>query len=217
MRLLRRETPPDPALLVLRSVCHELRPPVATLTSLMRALQDQPSEVRRGELARLAAEHASHAQAVLMQAAAAASGLAGPVDEPAPLHRILHSVAVAVPADRLTVAVSRAAGNWPVPARRTRQILLNLLTNAAAYSPGRIRLQGAVRMRRLRLTVADEGALTADLLRALRRPGPPEGTKGLGLWMVRQLTAAQGGTVRARALSPHGVAVEVQLPRKRRS
>jgi signal transduction histidine kinase len=213
---LRRTPRPDPALVLLRSVCHELHPPVATLTSLMRALESQPSERRRGELAQLAGEYAAHADAVLRQAAAAAAGLADAGDTAVPLHRVLPVVAAAVPAGRLAVSVGPGADRCLVPGRQTRQILLNLLANAARYSPGEIRLTAAVRRRRLRLTVADQGALTGDLRRALRRRTPPAGTKGLGLWVVRHLVDAQGGTVRARTLAPRGVAVEVVLPRRRR-
>jgi signal transduction histidine kinase len=217
MRLTRRRPPePDPALLLLRSVCHELRPPVAILTSLMRALEAQPSGDRREQLARLAAEHASHAQAVLQQAAAAAQGLPDPADRPVPLHRILPAVAATVPATRLAVSVSAAAGRCPVHPRQARQILINLLANAVRHSPpgGAIRLRGQVRGRRLRLTVADEGGPTPDLAWALRRRTPPAGTKGLGLWVVRQIAATHGGSVRARGLSPCGLAVEVTLPRR---
>jgi signal transduction histidine kinase len=213
---LRRTPRPDPSLLLLRSVCHELRPPVATLTSLVRALEAQPSEIRRGELARLAGEHASHAEAVLKQAAAAAAGLAEPADTAVPLDRVLPVVAATVPADRLAVSVSAGAGRCLVSGRHTRQILLNLLSNAARYSPGEIRLTAAIRRRRLRLTVADQGGLTDDLRHALHRRVPPAGTKGLGLWVVRHLVDAQRGSLRARALSPRGVALEVTLPRRRR-
>lgn len=212
---LRRAPRPDPALLLLRSVCHELRPPVATLSSLVRALESQPSETRRGELAQLAGEYAAHAEAVLRQAAAAAAGLSGPADTAVPLHRVLPSVAATVPDDRLALSVSPGAARCLVSSRPTRQILLNLVSNAVRHSPGRIRLTAGVRRRRLRLAVADQGGLTDDLRRALHRRTPPAGTKGLGLWVVRQLVDAQGGTLRARSLSPRGVALEVLLPRAR--
>lgn len=214
MRLRRRPQPADPALVLLRTFCHELRPPVATLTSLVRALENQPSEVRRGELARLAAEHVSHAEAVLRQAAAAAHGLSGPDEGAQPLARVIPAVAAAIPADRLTVSVSPAAARSPVPPRHTRQILLNLLENAQHYSTGAIGLTAETGFRRLRLVVTDGGVMTFDLARALRRRTPPEDSKGLGLWVVRHLVAAQGGTIRARTLSPRGLAMEVTLPRR---
>jgi signal transduction histidine kinase len=213
---LRKDPPPDPALVLLRSVCHELRPPVVTLGSLVRALESQPSELRRGELAQLAAEYAAHAEAVLQQAAAAAAGLSEATDADVPLHRVLPVVAAAVPTDRLAVSVSPGAARSLVSGRPTRQILLNLLSNAARYSPGQIRLTAAVRRRRLRLTVADQGGWNDDLRRALRRRTPPAGTKGLGLWVVRHLVDAQGGALRGRPLSPRGVALEIDLPCRRR-
>jgi len=215
MRLRRRAQPADPALVLLRTFCHELRPPVATLTSLVRALENQPSADRRGELARLAAEHVSHAEAVLQQAAAAAHGLSGPDEGAQPLGRIIPAVAAAVPADRLTtVSVSAAAARSPVAPRHTRQILLNLLDNAQHYSTGAITLAAETGFRRLRLIVTDDGVMTFELARALRRRTPPQDTKGLGLWVVRHLVAAQGGTIRARTLSPRGLAMEVTLPRR---
>jgi signal transduction histidine kinase len=213
---LKRLPRPDPALLLLRSVCHELRPPVATLSSLVRALESQPSELRRGELAQLAGEYAAHAEAVLQQAAAAAAGLSEATDAAVPLHRVLPVVAAAVPTERLAVSVSPGAARCLVPGRHTRQILLNLLTNAARYSPGEIRLSAAVGWRRLRLVVADQGGWNDDLGRALHRRTPPAGTKGLGLWVVRHLVDAQGGSLRARSLAPRGVAMEIDLPRRRR-
>jgi C4-dicarboxylate-specific signal transduction histidine kinase len=78
-----------------------------------------------------------------------------------------------------------------------------------------VRLDARTHRRGLRLTVADAGALTADLRQSLRRHTPPAGEKGLGLWVVRNLVAADGGTIRARNLAPYGLAVEVTLPRSR--
>ena len=214
-RLMWRKSTPDPGLLLLRSVCHELRPPMATLSSLVRALEAHPAGEHRTELTRLAAEHASHAAAVLEQAAAAASGLSEAPDRALPLLDVLPVAAGAVPGDRLLVTVSPAAARCPVPPRHTRQILINLLTNAANYSPadGLIRLRARMVRRRLRLIVADQGSMTPDLRAALKRRTPPIDNKGLGLWMVRHLVATHGGSLRARALSPRGLAMEVTLPR----
>ena len=213
---MRRRTKPDPALLVLRAVCHELRPPMATLTSLVRALEDQPSEVRRTELARLAMEHATHAQSVLNQAALVARGMADLPGAAVPLDALLPTVAATVPADRLSVRASPAAVRWLVHPQHTRQILINLLGNAARHSAGAIRLTARMHGRRLRLGVSDQGdGPSPALLTALSRQSPPPDDRGLGLWVVRQLTRTQGGTLRARALRPSGLLMEVLLPRYR--
>ncbi len=215
MRLRQRSSEPDAALLALRGVCHELRPPMATLSALVRALETQPSEARRSELVQLAAEHAAHAQAVLREAAGMAADLADRTGPAVPLRQVLPSVAAAVSGGRLTVSASPRAERWPVHPQHTRQILLNLVGNAARYSVGGIHLDARLRARRLRLTVTDEGGPTADLLRALRRRTPPVDDKGLGLWLVRQLVAAHGGRLRAQALRSRGLVMEVTLPRHR--
>lgn len=206
---------PDPGLMLLRSVCHELRPPMATLSALVRALEAHPAGEHRSELTRLAAEHASHAAAVLEQAAATASGLAETPEPAMPLLDVLPVAAGTVPGDRLLVSVSPAAARCPVPPRDTRQILINLLRNAALHSPADelIRLRAGMVRRRLRLIVTDQGEMTPDLRLALKRRTPPLSDKGLGLWMVRHLVAAHGGKLRARPLSPRGLAMEVSLPR----
>jgi K+-sensing histidine kinase KdpD len=84
MRLTRRADEPVGELL-LRSVCHELRPPIATLSSLARALETQPSPDRRAEMARLATEYAAHALSVIAEADALVAGLSERTGEAAPL------------------------------------------------------------------------------------------------------------------------------------
>jgi signal transduction histidine kinase len=191
---------------------------MATLSSLVNALGAEPVGDRREQLAQLAADHAAHAAALLESAAAVAQGLTVPEDSPVPLHRVLPSVTAVVPADRLRISVTRRAARCPVPARHLRQVLINLLTNAARYAPSgsAIRLSARTGWHRLHLTVADQGQLTADLARALARSTPPADDRGLGLWTVRQLVGTLGGSVRARPLSPYGLAMELNLPRRSR-
>jgi K+-sensing histidine kinase KdpD len=216
MRLTRRRlrAAPDPDLL-LRSVCHELRPAIAALSSLAKALDEAPAERLRSELTRLTVEHTAHASAVLEQAAAAANGRPGPRSPLVPLARVLPVATAAVPPQRLTIRTSRAAGRCLVHPSHTPQILINLLNNAASYSPAGepIQLRVWTSRRRLHLLVADRGRLTRALTSALRRRRPPPTDRGLGLWTVRDLVATHGGSLRARPMFPRGVAIEVRLPR----
>jgi signal transduction histidine kinase len=215
MRLSRRRAPHDPALLLARSMCHELRPPMATLAGLMRALENGPPEPRRAQITRLAAEHVAYAESILGQAADRAWGRATGAAAAAPLRDLLPAVVVTGPAGALTVAASGAALRWPVHPQHTQQILINLVANAARHAPGPVRLGARVRMRTLRLVVSDRGGPTSDLHAALRRRTPPGDDHGLGLWVVRQLLASLGGTLRARPLEPTGLAMEAVLPRYR--
>jgi signal transduction histidine kinase len=218
MRLLRRRprAVPDSDLL-LRSVCHELRPSIAALSSLAKALDRAPAEGLRSELTRLTVEHTAHATAVLEQAAAAANRRPEPPSPLVPLHRVLPVAAACVPPQRLTVQATRAAGRCLVHPSHTQQILINLLNNAACYSPADqpIQLSAWMSWRRLHLLVTDQGALTPALISALRRRRPPSTDRGLGLWTVRDLVATHGGSVRARQMFPRGLAIEVRLPRVR--
>jgi two-component system, OmpR family, sensor kinase len=212
---LTRKPPPDPdGDLLLRSVCHELRPPIATLSSLARAMQAQPSPDRRAEMARLATEYAAHAMSVLAEADAIAAGRSDR-SGPARLAELLPSVAATVPAGRLSTLATPAAGRWPVHPPHTRQILINLVGNAARHSPGLIRLGARRRAGRLRLTVADEGGLNPLLACALRRATPPPDDRGLGLWVVRHLAVTHGGRLQARRPRSGGLVMEVTLPRYR--
>lgn len=209
--------PPDPGLILLRSVCHELRPSLTMLSSLVQAIREQPPGQRRDELGRLAAEQAAHTEDVLAQAAATAYGLDAPARPDLPLYAVLPTVVTAVRTPRLAVSVSPAAGRTMVRPRPVRQILINLITNATRHGPdgGTVRLRARVRWRRLVLTVADDGHLSAELEEALRRRTPPATSQGLGMWVVRLLAEADRGSVRARPGPSGGLEVEVSLPRRR--
>ena len=217
-RRRRRDRAPSTELVLLRAMCHELRPPVSVLGSLVRALGDESgtrTAAHRTEIAELAYEHAMHMEGVLRQVAAVTEGMgAAPDGRPVPLHRILPATVAMVPSARLTVDVSPAAGRFPVHAQHTRQVLVNLLDNAARHGPdeGPVRLLARTAGRQLRLTVADQGRLTGGLEESLRRRTPPSDMTGLGLWIVRQLVAVAGGAVGARSLPSGGVAVDVTLP-----
>jgi signal transduction histidine kinase len=210
-RLARRTHRRTDADLLLRAVCHELRPPLCTINALVTELDRLPAGDDRHALLQLALEHTRHAEAVLHQVAGTTHHPGGPA---LPLHRILPVVVAAVPAHRLAVDVSPAAAGCPVHPQHTRQILINLLDNAARHGPpgAPVTLHCHVRARRLHLVIGNGGPLSPELARSLRRRTPPAGTTGLGLWVVRHLVSAHRGTVAARARPAGGVAVEVTLP-----
>jgi len=209
----------DPAVesVLLRALCHELRSPIGTLTALTRTLADERQAVtvadRRAMLS-LARDQAVHLDGVWRQAVAWARGVTEDGEPPVPLARILPAVVAAWPPSRVRLSVSPDAGRRLVNAQRVRQVLLNLVDNALRHGPrrGPVRVTATVRAGDLVIMVADEGQHCADLLAALRRPAPPGGMSGLGLWIVRRLVDVDGGTIRAYPLRPRGVAVEVSLP-----
>ncbi|MGW4465051.1 sensor histidine kinase [Micromonospora sp. NPDC004704] len=201
---------------LLRVLCHELRSPITALASLTRALADQPERLRepdRQAMLLLARDQAVHLDGVWRQAASLVEVVStGPADVRVRLRQILPAVLAIAPLAR--VRVSAAAGDRLVAGRRVRQILINLVDNALRHGPpgGRIWISASLRSNELVLVVADQGRSCTALRAALRRPTPPPGMTGLGLWIVRQLVGVEGGTVVAYRLRSRRVAVEVRLP-----
>lgn len=109
-------------------------------------------------------------------------------------------------------------------ATRVEQIILNLLTNAAKYTPqgGVIRLSGQVDAGELELRVQDNGLGIAperlpDMFRLFaqgeRSIARSEGGLGIGLTIVERLTEMHGGRVEAHSDGPNcGSTFIVRIP-----
>ena len=120
----------------------------------------------------------------------------------------------------------------PVPilahadANRLQQVSANLLSNALKFTDGggRIRVQVATDGATSELAVEDTGAgIAAEFLpymfdrfrQADASLNRSHGGLGLGLWVVKQIVDAHGGTVRAESQGlGAGTTVRVQLPRR---
>ncbi len=101
------------------------------------------------------------------------------------------------------------------------QVLVNLLHNAATYTPPgvRVRVTARVEGSELVLSVADRGPglPPADLNRVFekfyRAPGSAPGGTGLGLSICRGLVEAHGGTISAENRASHrGTRFTIRLP-----
>lgn len=101
---------------------------------------------------------------------------------------------------------------------RLDRILVNLLGNALKYSEGEVRVAAEVEDGRARITVSDQGAgiPPADLARLFERyyrghRHEGEGL-GLGLFIVKGLVEAHGGTIEAASSAGVGSTFTVRLP-----
>ena len=107
---------------------------------------------------------------------------------------------------------------------RLRQVLVNLLLNAASHSPakGQVELRCIPSERCVEVQVLDEGPgiPKEDLSRVFERfyrtdpsRSRDTGGAGLGLAIARQLVEAQGGLIRAENRNGRGAALCFTLPR----
>jgi signal transduction histidine kinase/ActR/RegA family two-component response regulator len=127
-------------------------------------------------------------------------------------------LAVSVPTTGLVVEADRG---------RLAQVVTNLLTNAAKYTPagGHVTVSARVDGEQIAIEVADDGAgIAPDLLRRIFDPftqgrqglDRKQGGLGLGLAIARQLVVGHEGTIEARSEGAgRGTTMIVRLPRAR--
>lgn len=103
---------------------------------------------------------------------------------------------------------------------RLRLVLGNLVGNALRHThpQGRVTVQAERVESELRLRVVDTGeGIPSDVLprlfeRFFRGPGAPPGGAGLGLYIVKELVEAHGGTIRATSTLGVGSTFAITLP-----
>jgi len=120
----------------------------------------------------------------------------------------------------LSVAIDDHMPPFIADGTRIVQVLYNLLSNAARFSPpgGEIRLTVSARAERMLFVIEDEGpGLTDEMKNAiLTRIDAPAGRQrgaGLGLAIVKTFVNLHGGTITAERREPRGSRITVNLPR----
>jgi two-component system sensor histidine kinase/response regulator len=131
----------------------------------------------------------------------------------------------ALPAQRKQMEIVLEDGDYAVVAdgRLFGQIVSNLLGNAIKYSPpgSVVRVWAETHGGRVRVCVADQGPGVPEAERGrlfrmfgklTARPTGGESSTGLGLWIVKTLTEAQGGEVSVECPPDGGSIFYVELP-----
>jgi len=116
-------------------------------------------------------------------------------------------------------APARVVGHWD--RLRLEQVVTNLLSNAIKFGAGKpihVRVEADQDEARLRVVDLGIGIPPADQARIFERFERAVAMRhfggfGLGLWIVRQLVEAMGGSVRVESLSGVGSTFHVALPR----
>lgn len=208
-------------------VAHEVRTPLTILLGEVEALEDGVVPADPQRLASLHEEVLRLARLVEDLDAIAAAEAAG-----ARLHRELVDLATVVRAalsglaeQLATAGVEVAATLEPATvtgdAHRLEQVVRNLVTNAAKFSPrgGTVSVDVGVEgdTAVLRVTDDGEGIPAADLPHVFDRfwrgqsaHGTPG--SGIGLAVVAELVAAHGGQVEASNAPPRGARLTIRLP-----
>jgi PAS domain S-box-containing protein len=218
----------------LAMLAHELRNPLAAIRSAVETFgmpgDDNDDDTwARGAIVRQV-EHLAHLLDDLLDVSRITRGLIEVrkqvIDAVPVINRAIESVRRLIDDRRQRLEVSIA----PLPLRlaadpvRLEQVLVNLLTNAARYTPagGHIRLSADSDGDQIIVRIADDGAgiapevlprifdLFAQGERALARS---EGGLGVGLTIVRKLVELHEGSVSARSEGPgRGSEFIVRLP-----
>ncbi|HET8539080.1 MAG TPA: ATP-binding protein [Anaeromyxobacter sp.] len=145
-----------------------------------------------------------------------------PMDLAAAVHDIVEQHRAEILAGGCTVSLDAPAplhGSWD--RRRIEQVVANLITNAVKYAPGSpIEVRVAPSDDGAAIVVRDHGPGIPPeeqerVFRPFERAAEARGAigLGLGLYIVKQIVEAHGGTVRLESAPGQGATFTVQLPR----
>ncbi|MCP5524085.1 MAG: sensor histidine kinase KdpD [Verrucomicrobiales bacterium] len=214
---------------LLSSVSHELRTPLAAITSAVNGLRDAgPLNPAQQGMAAELEEGATRLNRLVRNLLNLSRLEAGHLHAHLDWHDLndvvqlaLQSLGPALASHPVDVKIDAGLAPVKLDAALTEQIVVNLLSNAAAHTPSGtpISLHACLEPAWLVLQVADRGPglpnldLTRLFDRFQRGANAPPGGTGLGLSLVKGFSEAQGGNVTAVNRADGGALFTVRLPR----
>jgi len=208
-------------------VSHDLRSPlsaIATSASMLRRRGGDEQLARAAERIGAAAERMDAMIRDLLdftrvQVGGGIAVAREPVDLGELAHRVVQEQQTAASDRRVVLRRDGDAGGEWDP-RRIEQVIANLLGNAIRHGEGGsdvvVRVDGTGED--VRLEVSNRGAIPGDLLPEIFVPfktsRPKDGGLGLGLYIVRSIVDAHGGTVEVESTPERGTRFTVRLPRR---
>ncbi|MFZ0828908.1 MAG: sensor histidine kinase KdpD [Verrucomicrobiia bacterium] len=215
---------------LLDSISHELRTPIAAITSAASGLEDLADKenpaLRRaltGEI-REASRRLNRLVGNLLDMTRLESGRMKPRLEWCDVGDLvgvaLRQLEKELADHPVTTRLPRELPLVKMDFMLMEQALTNLLLNAALHTPAgtRVQISATIEDDKLLLSVADTGpGIPADVLPQLfdkfyRAPGAPAGGSGLGLSIVKGFVEAHGGHVSAGNRAGGGSEFTIQLP-----
>lgn len=215
---------------ILNSVSHEIRTPLTAIIGYTSALQgDQPNVIadsRRQILGELSdnAERLNNVVTNLLDLSRLNSGTLRLNKD---WHDINDLIAVVLSDLQKTLSghpvTTRSAEVLPlirIDFNLFKQALVNLLSNAAAYSPSGTTIDLEIMMSKdtIILKVTDKGpGIPTESLPHLfdkfyRVPGTPSGGTGIGLAIAKAIVEMHGGAIEAANISKGGTCFSIKLP-----
>jgi PAS domain S-box-containing protein len=207
----------------LAMLAHELRNPLAPISAAAEMLRfGRASEERVGRASEVISRQVRHMTSLvddLLDVSRVTRGLIQlervPIDIGAIVASAVEQARPLIEAREHLLAIGEEARGATVigDANRLVQVIVNLLNNAAKYTPrgGRIALAVERRERAVAIAIRDNGiGIDAGLLphvfdlftQAERTPDRAQGGLGIGLALVRNIVALHGGTVTAHSDGP---------------
>jgi two-component system sensor histidine kinase KdpD len=217
---------------LLQSVSHDLRTPLTTIKATATALRDDQLEPAR-RLQLLAdveqeTDRLSHLVTNLLDLSRIESGTLQLERERVPLDDLVDDAIAGsrqeLGPDRVQIELPAQVVVLDVDETLIRQVLVNLLQNAARYAPngGPIRVEASVGNGSVEIRVVDHGpgVPEPERLRIFEpykrsRPGVRGPGSGLGLAISRGFVAAHGGTLDIETTPGGGATFVVKLPSAR--
>lgn len=217
----------------LAMLSHELRNPLASITMAVRLLSIQKNESQLQREARMSIERQAGQLTRLiddlLEVSRIANGKLYLRKEPVALNGIVeHSVETVRPLldqrrHELTLSLPKEVMWLDADAARLEQVIVNLLTNAAKYTPegGKIWLTVEQNENECMLRVRDNGiGIAAELLphvfdmftQADQSLDRSQGGLGIGLALVRQIVELHGGRVEVSSNLGQGSEFAMYLP-----
>jgi K+-sensing histidine kinase KdpD len=213
--------------LLLRSVSHDLRTPLATIRGVSTELldgaeHDRATTERLLRLVDVEAARLDRLVANLLDLSRIESGAMvprrGPVEPAELVDRAISRFGLQPTDTRLRVVLEDDLPTLDVDAVQIEQVLDNLLDNAIRHSPPGepVTVLGVRADRQVRLIVSDRGpgvgAESAELIFQPFRSGTLAGSSGVGLAISRAIVERHGGTITVDDEPGGGARFTVSLP-----
>jgi len=211
---------------LLRTVSHDFRSPLTAISTAAEGLRFAVLEGDERELVDTIAEQSGRLSRLvtnLLDLSRLESGAAVPAAEWVDVRDLVDAAVADVRANAEVPAEVEHESDLPlvrVDAAQLQRVLVNLLENAAKFSPPGtpVRISAAARGGRVTVSVADSGPGVPDSERAhifrpfYRGPGGREPGSGLGLAIARGLATANGATLTLEPARGTGATLTVSIP-----